>query len=94
MIFKVAELIPNQSGSGSQGIVICIGSAIRPNEGREIAVDLSSENGETRITMTNVGLIPEVECDNHCAAGWNFYVIESLLKLLTEGKGLPDRSGK
>ena len=55
-----------------------------------IVWDVTPDNRATRIDMTHVGLVPGVECYNVCEAGWNFYVGESLLKLLNEGKGLPD----
>ncbi len=38
-----------------------------------------------------MGLVPEIECYNDCVKGWNFYVNESLFKLMTEGKGIPER---
>ena len=44
---------------------------------------------QTRIDMTHVGLVPEAECYNNCREGWDFYVKESLFKLLNEGKGVP-----
>jgi hypothetical protein len=34
-------------------------------------------------------LVPEVECYNACTGGWDHYLKGSLLKLLTEGKGMP-----
>jgi hypothetical protein len=52
--------------------------------------DLVAANGTTEIQMTHVGLTPAVECFETCEAGWNFHVGQSLLKLLTEGRGLPD----
>ena len=52
--------------------------------------DISAQNGATTVGMTHVGLVPEAECYENCEKGWNFYVRESLHKLLTEGKGLPD----
>ncbi len=60
----------------------------------KIVWDVWPDNGVTRISMTHVGLVPGIECYSDCVSGWNFYVAESLLKLLTEGKGLPDREGK
>ncbi len=56
----------------------------------KVVWDLASQNGATRVTMTHNGLIPGIECYDNCVSGWNFYFGESLLKLLTEGKGLPD----
>src|SRR5215472_7752475 len=52
--------------------------------------DLTTANDTTTITMTHAGLTPAVECFKACEAGWNFHVRESLLKLLTEDRGLPD----
>ena len=45
----------------------------------------------TEIIMIHSGLTPDVECYEMCETGWNFYVKTSLFKLLTEGKGSPDK---
>ena len=60
-------------------------------KGTKIAWEVSSENSKTKISMTHVGLVPGVECYNDCKIGWNFHIQESLFKLLTENKGLPDQ---
>ena len=52
--------------------------------------EVSTEKGSTSVHMTHVGLVPEHQCYQNCEEGWNFFVRESLLKLLTENKGLPD----
>jgi hypothetical protein len=52
--------------------------------------EISSSNGSTRIDMTHIGLNSTIECFEDCTKGWNHYVKESLYKLLTEGKGVPD----
>jgi hypothetical protein len=41
--------------------------------------------------MTHAGLVPGVECYGNCEKGWDFYVGESLLRLLTENTGLADQ---
>jgi hypothetical protein len=41
--------------------------------------------------MTHVGVVPRAECYADCKKGWDFYVGESLLRLLTENEGLPDQ---
>ncbi len=47
-------------------------------------------NGElTEIDFEHIGLTPEVECYDNCEKGWNFYVNESLKKLITDGVGMP-----
>lgn len=43
----------------------------------------------TKVDFTHVGLVPSVECYGDCERGWNFFIHESLLKLLTENKGDP-----
>jgi hypothetical protein len=53
--------------------------------------DISSENNLTTIHFTHVGLVPEVECYESCVKGWDQYVKGSLLSLLTEGKGQPQK---
>ena len=60
----------------------------------EIIWEITSNDNSTVITMTHAGLVPEVECYENCREGWNFYIRESLFKLLTEHKGLADRKNK
>lgn len=58
--------------------------------GTQIKWDISTRGPVTQIDFMHIGLVPEIECYNDCSTGWNFYVKESLFKLITEGKGLPD----
>jgi len=57
-------------------------------KGTKIVWGISPEKNSTQITMTHIGLVPGIECFEDCEKGWNFYIKESLFKLLTEGKGL------
>jgi hypothetical protein len=57
--------------------------------GTRIAWEIATVGKATEITMTHVGLVPEIECFENCKKGWNFFIGESLFKLLTENKGLP-----
>jgi Activator of Hsp90 ATPase homolog 1-like protein len=89
--FKVVEAVPNKR------VVWYVEDCHLPwlknqTEWKDMKVvwDLAEQNGTTQIKMTHVGLTPEVECFKACEAGWNFHLGESLLKLLTEGHGLPD----
>ncbi|MFI5153610.1 MAG: hypothetical protein ACHQET_09775 [Chitinophagales bacterium] len=52
---------------------------------------LPGDEDHTIIEMTHVGLVPGVECFNDCEKGWDFFIKESLFRLLTVGKGLPGR---
>ncbi|HTS45698.1 MAG TPA: hypothetical protein VMH01_14965 [Puia sp.] len=56
--------------------------------------EISNKNGLTHINMTHIGLVPKIECYKDCEKGWNFYVGESLFKLITEEKGLPEKKIK
>ena len=52
--------------------------------------EATTEKDLTSVCMTHVGLVPDHQCYQNCEEGWNFFVKQSLLKLLTENKGLPD----
>jgi len=54
--------------------------------------ELSGTANETKIDFTHIGLAPEIECYNDCVKGWDQYVKDSLLKLMTTGKGLPEKA--
>ncbi|MGZ3911952.1 MAG: SRPBCC family protein [Flavisolibacter sp.] len=55
-----------------------------------IVFDLSREADQTLIRFTHEGLVPAIECYQDCVKGWDFYAGESLKKLITEGRGLPE----
>ena len=56
----------------------------------KVVFELASTNNQLKIDFTHVGLVPEVECYDQCEKGWTRFVTVSLLKFLTEGKGLPE----
>jgi hypothetical protein len=58
--------------------------------GTSVVFEISTLGDETQVTMTHVGLVPEVECYAGCEAGWNKYFKGSLFKLLTERAGVPE----
>jgi len=53
-----------------------------------------SDGAATTVTMTHAGLVPGVECYEVCRKGWNFFITESLQKLLRENQGMPDGGGR
>ena len=57
--------------------------------GTAVVFEISPVGDETQITMTHIGLVPEIECYGGCEAGWNQYFKGSLLQLLTEHAGVP-----
>ena len=52
--------------------------------------DLINTGDATKISFTHKGLVPEIECYKDCVKGWDQYVLGSLPRLLTTGKGSPD----
>jgi hypothetical protein len=59
-----------------------------------VVFDISAAGPPTTVTMTHAGLVPGVECYEACRKGWNFYITESLQKLLRENQGMPDGGGR
>jgi len=57
--------------------------------GTTVLFEIVPSNVGTQVTMTHIGLVPEVECFAGCEAGWNQYFKGSLFKLLTEHAGVP-----
>ena len=57
----------------------------------KVSFEISEAGDATQINFTHIGLLPEVECYDMCVKGWDFFVKQSLLKLITEGKGMPER---
>ena len=58
--------------------------------GTKIVWEISTANDAVKIDMTHIGLVPGIECYENCEKGWNHFVKESLFKLLTAHKGLPE----
>jgi hypothetical protein len=90
--FKVDEIVPGKKMAWS--VTDCYLHWLNDKKewnDTKIEWEISGNGKSIKINMTHVGLVPEIECYNDCRKGWNFYVNESLLKLLTEGMGIPDK---
>ncbi len=59
--------------------------------GTKMIFEIIPGHNETQINFTHIGLVPEVECYDGCVKGWDQYIKDSLFKLLTEGKGQPQK---
>ncbi len=62
--------------------------------GTKIAFDISKKGDKTEIRFTHVGLVPKHECYNNCSDAWGFYINGSLRRLITKGKGQPNKKEK
>ncbi len=55
--------------------------------GSNIIFDISEINNKTQVRFTHQGLVPEIECYGDCSNAWSQLIQESLLSLITTGKG-------
>ncbi len=62
--------------------------------GTDIVFGINKKDGKTELSFTHVGLVPALECYEDCSDGWDFYINDSLRRLITAGKGQPNRKEK
>jgi hypothetical protein len=88
---RLIEVIPNQ-----KIVWLTLDSKLsfanKQNEwnGTKMVFDISREGAKTKLVITHEGLVPEFECYQSCSKGWTHYLQNSLLPLITTGKGKPD----
>ena len=56
-----------------------------------VVCEISADAEHTHLNFTHIGIRPGVECFEDCTLGWNGYIKGSLFKLITEGKGAPEK---
>ena len=59
--------------------------------GTDVVFDIIKKDGKTQLQFTHVGLVPEFECYDDCSNAWGGYINGSLRKLITKGKGQPNK---
>jgi len=59
--------------------------------GTTISFEIAEQGEKTQLHFTHLGLVPEIECFNDCSNGWNYYLKESLIPLITTGNGQPNQ---
>lgn len=57
----------------------------------KVVFEITRQGNKTQLQFTHIGLVPGVECFDGCKGAWGHYVGESLLKLITTGKGQPEK---
>ena len=57
--------------------------------GTRMVFAIEPQPAGTTLTFTHVGLVEEHECYGACVQGWDFYIAESLRRLIESGSGEP-----
>jgi hypothetical protein len=65
-------------------------SNLKEWNGTRIVWEISSIKDSTKIDFSHIGLV-QLDCANQCMNSWGGYIKQSLFKLITEGKGLPNK---
>jgi hypothetical protein len=60
----------------------------------KVKFEISKEGNKTKLRFTHEGLVPTYECYSACVNGWTQYIEQSLLSLITTGKGQPNSKEK
>jgi len=85
---KIVELIPNKKVVWL-ATESCLSFTKDQSEwtGTKIIFDIDEQDNKTQLRFTHVGLVPEFECYGACSNAWGLLVQQSLLSLITTGKG-------
>ncbi|UAY50894.1 SRPBCC family protein [Ferruginibacter albus] len=89
--FKITEFIPYKKIVWF--VVDCNlpwNTDLKEWNGTEIVWEISTENDQTKVSFTHVGLAA-LDCAKQCTNAWDGYINKSLFSLITEGKGLMNK---
>lgn len=88
--FEVSELIPGKKVAWLvTDCNIDFVSDKKEWKNTQVIFEIKDLGQSVEVSMTHVGLVPQIECYENCERGWNRHFGESLKKLLTEKVGSP-----
>ncbi len=88
---KITKLVPNKNVTWH--VIGSHISFVKDKEewtGTDIVFDITKSGDKTLLTFTHKGLVPSIACYDKCAPAWDYYINDSLFKLITTGKGAPN----
>lgn len=89
---KLIEIIPNE-----KMVWLTLDSKLTFVEkqdewnGTKMIFEISKQGEKTKLDIVHSGLLPQFQCYEGCSKGWTHYLENSLLPLITTGKGNPDQ---
>ena len=58
--------------------------------GTDVTFDITPAADGTQVRFTHIGLRPAEECYENCSVAWQFYIADSLRRLIEDGHGQPN----
>ncbi|MFA6440434.1 MAG: SRPBCC domain-containing protein [Bacteriovoracaceae bacterium] len=91
-VIKIVELVPDKKIVWQ--VMDCNLTWVKNSKewkDTEIRFEILNDRNSTHINFAHIGLVPDFECYNGCANGWNQYIKKSLFRFLNDGHGEPDK---
>ena len=88
---KVVELVPDKKVLWL--VTDCYKHWLKDKKewnGTQLSWEITATEKGTQISFKHIGLVPSMECYGGCENAWNYYVNDSLFKLISEGEGQPE----
>jgi hypothetical protein len=63
-------------------------------KGTDIVFEITKQGDKTELRFTHIGLVPAIQCYGECSGAWEYYINDSLRRLITTGKEQPEQKEK